>query len=58
MEVIGGDFNVNKIWWYLIEYFQIMWKWVANDALTELDLVATSYQEDRVLLKRLQAHEV
>ena len=42
MEVTFGASSVDKSWWYLIEYVWKRGKWVANDAVTELDLVATS----------------
>ena len=57
MEVIGGAFSVYKSWWYLIEYFWRIGKWVANDDVTELDLAVNSSQGDRASLKQLQACE-
>ena len=57
MEVTGGALSVSKSWWYLIEYVWKKGKWVAHDASSDLDLVATSASGDLVSLKRLYANE-
>ena len=57
MEVTGGALSVEKSWWYLVDFVWKRGKWVAKDAETELDLVATSSKGERVSLRRLRAHE-
>jgi len=57
MEVTGGAISVDKSWWYLIDYVWKRGKWIANDADTDIDLVANSAGGEVVSLKRLQADE-
>ena len=57
IDVTGGALSVEKSWWYMIDYVWRRGSWVATDAGTNLDLVATSSSGDRVSLKRLHAHE-
>ena len=57
MGVKGGALSVDKSWWYLIEYVWRMGKWMANDDVAKLDLLATSSRGGRISLKRLQAYE-
>ena len=57
MEVTGGAISVDKSWWYLIDYVWKRGKWVANDANTDIDLIATSACGEVVSLKRLQVDE-
>ena len=57
MDVTGGSLNVSKSWWYLVEYIWRRGKWVANDTVTNLDLVTTSPKGEEVSLKRLYVEE-
>ena len=57
MEVTGGALSVDKSWWYLVDFVWKRGKWIASDATTDIDLVATSSSGERVSLKRLQAHQ-
>ena len=57
IDVTGGALSVEKSWWYMVDYVWKRGRWVATDAGTTLDLVATSSSGERVSLKRLHAHE-
>ena len=57
IDVTGDGISVEKSWWYMVDYVWKRGRWVATDAGTTLDLVATSSSGERVSLKRLHAHE-
>ena len=50
MEVTGGALSVDKSWWYLVDFVWKRGKWIASDAITDIDLVATSSSGERVSL--------
>ena len=57
MEVTGGAINIEKSWWYLIDFVWFKGKWVTQDAELGTDLVATSTNGQLISLKRLHSYE-
>ena len=53
MAITGGAISVDKSWWYLIEYIWNNGKWSAQDAGTDLELLASTTTNNSVSLKRL-----
>ena len=41
MEVTGGALCTDKIWWYLIHYIWKQSRWIAEDPILDMNLVAT-----------------
>ena len=57
MEVTGGVIRTDKSWWYLVDYVWKRGRWVATDALHDIDLVATGLDGNVVSLNRLRCDE-
>ena len=57
VEVTCGAISVDKSWFYLIEYVWARGKWIAQDANTGIDLVATNTNGTDISLKRILASE-
>ena len=57
MDVTGGAISIDKSWWYLIDYIWNNGKWIAQDAGTDLELLAPTPTGDSVSLNRLYADE-
>ena len=58
MEVTGDPIRTHKSWWYLIEYVWKRGKWIVADSLSDVDLVSTGMDGERVSLQRLRCDEV
>ena len=57
MAVTGGDLNVVKSWWYLVDYTWRKGTWIAINAESDLNLIATSTEGTPVSLRRLYASD-
>ena len=57
MHIIDRALIVDKRWQYLIEQVWKIGKWLASDANSEFDLVATSSPGENLSLKILQTNE-
>jgi len=57
MEVTGGAISTGKSWWYLIDFVWKRGKWVASDPHSNLDLIASDKNGDRIALSHLRSDE-
>ena len=57
MGVTGGEINVEKSWWYMMEYVWKKGNWVASDASLDYDLIVQSPDGLPISLYRLYVSE-
>ena len=57
MEVTGGAISTGKSWWYLIDFVWKRGKWVAADPHSNLDLIASDKNGNRIALSHLRSDE-
>ena len=57
MEVTGGEIQIDKSWWHLIDYVWHRREWVCNDADVDFDFVAAGENELMIFIQRFRCHE-
>ena len=57
VQVTGGCIEINKSWWYLVDFVWHRGSWVTMDPLEGADLQATTADGSQVSLRRLCHHE-